>query len=155
MKQIFVLLLLAALCFVSCSHKKTTDYLAGDYVIVGSTGGFAGPIAMTPYYLIANGQLREDATLGVNRVPQDIHDFHFDVLMPAAKYDSVKDLILRIPSELLGHPTASYGTSFPDAGYTEVRASIRGVNYYWQFQIDQTGTSAAIQDYISLTNKLR
>lgn len=148
MRTIAALLLLSVFGFASCQKKTVpTSTANADYLIIGSTGGFAGPIAMQDYYLISNGQLKK-ATLGASHVPDDVSKFNFNTTMPTAKYELVKDLPNSIPAELLAGTTVSIGQAWPDAGYMDVRALIKGKSYVWHFEADQSVSSAEVKAFL-------
>ncbi len=150
MKIIASFLLVLSMVATSCSRKSNpTTGATADYLITGYTGGFAGPIAMQPYYLIKDNQLKK-ATMGAGNVPDDVSKFNFDVAMPASQYELVKDLPKSIPAELLAHPDKSFGsTPGADMGYLDVRASVNGKTYRWDFQPDLSGTSVEVRDFVN------
>jgi hypothetical protein len=120
---------------------------------VGHTGGFVSNLALSPYYLINNGQLLKDTTVQVALgIPDDVNAFHFNVLLPAADYATVADLLTSIPSELLGKNGESIGTAFPDVGYTDVRTSVNGTVYKWHFEADQSTSSTAVKAFVARLN---
>ena len=120
-------------------------------MVVGHTATLIGP---TPdnYYLISNGQLKKNVSNGNNNVPDDITKFNFTTVQSASKYASVKDLLTSIPPELLSQNNAHIGDFWPDAGYTDIRTSINGVAYRWYFEVGQSGSSQAIQQFLAKAN---
>ncbi len=147
MKLLSILLLALTFGITSCCHHHHNSYNTTDYVIIGSTGGFAGTsIGLTDYYQITGGHVMKDVSVRTHSIPDDNGGFNFNISCPT-KYDSVKDLLISIPTAMLQDSIASYGQSFPDAGYTEVRASINGTYHHWYFQYDQSISPAAIKAY--------
>src|ERR1019366_2256279 len=96
----FCVLLLFIIADTSCMHKSNNYTITGDYMIIGHPGGFVASPTIN-YYLISNGQVREDTTVLYGVLPDDISKFNFNIVLSAAKYDSVKNLPSSIPSELL------------------------------------------------------
>ena len=144
---IFCLSLLVVLSVTSC--KKSVQYSAsGEYLVVGSAGGFISGSQPTHYFIVSGGQVREDLNVNSGMVPDNINQFNFNTVLPAAKYNAVKGLLSAIPSELLTRNNQDIGAPIPDMGYIDVRASIKGVSYRWTFEGDQSGTSAAIQQFL-------
>jgi hypothetical protein len=134
------------LAVASCT-KGIKSTISGDYMIIGQAGGFVGPAATSKYYLINNGQLKEDTTVLNTQPPADITGFHFTFTLPASKYDRVKSLLTSVPSELLSRNGEHIGRLFPDAGYTDVRTSINGKTYRWYFEGDQSINSTVVQQF--------
>lgn len=134
---------------VSCKKNNTVSPpVAGDYLIVGQTGGFTSAEARATYYQIKNGELKADTSQSYHNVPADINKFNFNYLQSSTKYERVKDLLTAIPAELLRKNNAKIGTYMVDAGYTDVRTSVNGVVYTWKFEADQKGSSAEVQTYV-------
>jgi hypothetical protein len=155
MKTTVFLILLIATGITSC-HKPTMTRIIfkGDYLITGSTGGIAGLMAMSDYYIINDNQLRKEPRANLTKVPDDDALFSFTVAMPQSKYDSVKELLTNIPAELLDSTFVSIGKSFPDAGYRDVRVLTKDKYYVWHFEVDQSSSSAAVQQYVAKLNAL-
>jgi hypothetical protein len=146
------LILAIAIFFSACKKDKSTP-VSGDYLVVGHTGGFVSNLALTPYYLINNGQLLKDTTIfATTHIPDDVNSFHFYVLLPSVNYDSVATLLTTIPSELLSRNGQSIGTALPDAGYTDVRTSINGIVYKWHFEVDQSTSSSEVRTFATRLN---
>ena len=141
------LLLLLIIAGTSCKHNSADYTITGDYMIIGRAGGFVA-LPYDTYYLISGSQLREDTTVPYAAIPDDISKFNFNIVMPASKYDSVKNLPASIPSELLGRNNQTIGSYIPDAGYTDIRTSINGVAYKWIFAPDQSSSSPAIHHFL-------
>ncbi len=144
-----ILLLLAVLINgTSCARKESSHPVTGDYMVIGMAGGFVAYPVLT-YYLINNGQLKMDSTVPYGAIPTDINKFNFNIQCSADKYQLVSDLLNNIPSELLGMDNQSIGNVFPDAGFTDVRASVNGTVYRWRFQADLSGTTSTIQQFVT------
>jgi hypothetical protein len=142
--NILLLLMLSLFLNTSCKTSKITSP-KDDYVIVGWGGGIA---ALARYYIIENGQLRKDTTHStLVSVPEDNSKFQFDYVQPDSMYQKVANLRASIPDELLQNNNATYGESWPDGGYREVRTKINDVAYRWHFEIDQSKSSAAVQAF--------
>lgn len=154
MKQITALLAILAIGISSCTHKAANNKLYGAYIIAGNAGGFVGPGATTNYYLIQNGILRADTSVLINIPPDDINNFHFDVMMPSSKYEAVQKVQSSIPSELINHNGAHIGSIIPDMGYRDVRTSINGTPYRWYFEGDQSKSSSTVQQFITSLDTL-
>lgn len=156
MKTIFTycIILALAICGASCTHKNHNDYpVAGDYLVIGHPGGFVNTPLIT-YYLIANTHLTKDTAVPYGAVPDDISKFNFNAPGTTAQYDSVKNLPSSIPSELLSRNNQNIGQLVPDMGYYDVRASVNGAVYKWSFEGDQSGSSAAIQQFVTQAETL-
>ncbi len=131
----------------SASCKKHSNGTAsGDYLIIGTAGGFVGG-ASEPYYFINGTQFKKDTSLKFHTPPSDNNAFNFSIVLPSPAFDSVKGLLQQIPAELISGGSQSIGGIWPDFGYTEVRASINGKQYVWLFQADITKSSQAVQDF--------
>ncbi len=145
----FSLLLILALCNASCKKgvKTTGGVTTGDYMIIGSPGGFTSLTTLV-YFNITGGQLKEDTAVPYALIPDDITKFNFNVICSGARYDSVKNLPSSVPQELLSHNNEHIGQLVPDLGYTDVRTSINGVAYRWYFEAQQTGSSPAVQQFV-------
>jgi hypothetical protein len=156
MKAVFSLsfLLLLMLGSTSCTKgvKTSPGATAGSYMIIGSAGGFLLPTLR--YYDIANGELKEDTSVPYGRVPDDITQFNFNVTLPAANYDSVKNLPSSVPPELLSRNNEHIGGLVPDLGYTDIRTSVNGIAYRWYFEAQQTGSSPAVQQFVKDARKV-
>ena len=144
---LFALILLTG---VTCCKKPTAiaPSLKGDYLISGGRGGFVIPTYHATYFLINNGELREDTSEAYASIPDDVSNFKFNYLLPSASYNKVKYLITTVPAELLSKNNQTIGSVIPDLGYTEVRARIGNVVYQWHFEGDQSASSAAVQAYV-------
>ena len=139
------LVLLASIAAISC-NKKSQATLTGNYLIIGHDGGFVAYVSN--YYLITKTGLSKDTThYDYGKVPTNFRDFKFNYQLPTAQYDTVKDLLTSIPSELLSKNNTDIGGYCPDYGYDDIRASIDGVLYEWKFECDQSGSSAAVQEF--------
>ena len=155
------LLFLAAFYLVLisvASCRKTNNsspQISGDYMIVGSAGGFTAPAAKTTFYLLHNGQLWSDTTVSSGNPPTEVSKFQFNVLHPAAGYDSVKNVLHQVPVELLSRNGQSIGGIFPDAGYLDVITVINGICYNWNFQADQSGSSLPVQAFVDSLQRIR
>ena len=150
-------LLLASLLCCACNKDKPAPRFSptGDYLIVGQTGGFINPTAPTPYYLVADGALREDGTCNADNLPTTYSGFNFNNVLPQARYDSVAAGVLaNIPPELLPQSGAGIGKLIPDVGYTDVRVRISGVLYNWHFLPDQSSSDTAVQKFVSAVCKI-
>jgi len=150
--KIIIPLFVFATVFFSCTKKNTHFDIKGDYLIAGRTGGFIEPSANATYYLVSNGALRADNSEAYRSIPTNANNFNFSVVLPASKYDSVKDLITSIPAELFAKNNADIGLLVEDAGYFDVRVSINGVAYKWTFEADQTSSSPAVQQFVQRLN---
>lgn len=149
MRSMLLLFLAFSLVFTSCHKKESSSGpVSGDYLVIGWTGGFVG-YASHNYYLIANGKVSKDVSTWSTSVPVDISQFVFTGTESTGKYDSIKDLVHNIPSELLSENNADIGLSWPDAGFTDIRTSIKGINYRWTFEADQSHSSLAIQQFVT------
>ena len=144
----FCLLLLILINGSSCTRKQTSQPVTGDYMVVGMAGGFVAYPKLT-YYLINNNQLKMDSTVPYGAIPTDINKFNFNIKCSDAKYQLVSDLLNNIPSELLGMNNQNIGNVFPDAGYTDIRASIKGTLYHWNFEGDLSGTTLTIRRFVA------
>ena len=151
---------IAAICiavFVIDGCKKNNNssaVISGDYLIVGSAGGFIAG-SNTTFYLINNGQLWSDSTVNSGNPPANPANFHFNTLHAAAGYDSVRNLLQQIPGELLGRNGQSIGGIFPDAGYLDVLTSVGGIPYHWNFQTDQSQSSLAVQAFVDSLRRVK
>ena len=158
MKHTLTLLAIAAftICCFSCKKSESTSATpTTDYLIVGSTGGFVGPMALTRYYLVNDGKLKADTTLTVSTLPTSYSGFHFNYTLPQAQYDAfAADVLTTVPSELFGATGNSIGTGMPDVGYTDVRVQLSGHYYAWHFESDQSGSSAAVQAFVAKMKKI-
>ena len=140
-------LFLLSLATISC-NKKSTSTLTGNYMIIGHDGGFVATNA--PYYMITTSGLKQDTTqYPYGQVPTNTTGFNFNYSLPAARYDTVKDLLNSIPHELFGKNGADIGTACPDFGYEDIRASINGVYYHWTFECDISSSSAEVKAFIN------
>ena len=146
------------LFFWSCSKKTGTTMsttITGDYLIVGHTGGFVMGTTINPYYLVHDTTLSADTSLNATNIPATTSGFHFNYQYPRARFDTVgAGLIASIPTELLSKNGATIGQTFPDVGYTDVRASIGGTYYTWIFLAKQDSSSAAIQQFVKKLGKV-
>jgi hypothetical protein len=145
---LFSLVCLMLIGGVSCTHKSHDYNVHGDYLLIGDVGGFA-MLPVYPFYLISNGELRKDTAVSSTNFPSDISGFRFNTLLPASKYETVKNLPSAIPAELLNHNNETIGLIFPDMGHTVVWASVNGVTYKWYFEGDQSNSSAAVQQFVT------
>ena len=152
MKIIFSFLMLLTIGFSSCQKSNHAATLSGDYMIIGATGGLAGPVPLSEYYLIDNGQLWKASKF--DQVTDDNSKFNFSTLMPAAKYNLVKDLMSNIPAELLNNSDISIGVSYPDCGFRDVRVRIHGIVRVWHFECEQDGLSPEVKQFIATINSL-
>ena len=146
MKPILIFCLLLLLLATSCTHRGSSNTISGDYMIIGSAGGFTS--RASTYYRISGGQLWADTVVLSYHVPTNISDFHFNTLLPASKYATVKNLLSQVPAELLSRNKQDIGNYIPDMGYTDVRTSVNGASYQWTFEGDQSGSSTAIQQFL-------
>lgn len=145
-----LLLLLLFTAAVSCK-KKATFTVTGNYMIIGYPGGYV--YKEPPYYLLTTSELLKDTSELATSALSTISDYHFNVTAPVTKYDSVKDLLNTIPTELFSKKNASIGTGFmPDMGHYYVMASINGVLYQWTFFPDQSSSSPEVQQFVNRLN---
>jgi hypothetical protein len=78
-----------------------------------------------------------------------VSKFDFNTVLPVSAYNSVSSLPTSIPPELLSRSNEHIGDVFPDAGYTDVRASVNGVYYRWFFEAGQSASSAEVQAFVT------
>ncbi len=152
MKIVLSFLLLITIGISSCQKCNHKFSLSGDYMIIGYTGGLAGPVPLSEYYLIDNGQLRKASK--IDQLTDDNTKFDFSTVMPASKYNLVKDLMANIPAELLNSSAISIGLSYPDCGYRDVRACINGTLHVWHFECGQDGNSPEVKQFLATINSL-
>jgi hypothetical protein len=151
MRPVLLSILLAGL-LGSCTHKANKP-LTADYLIIGYTGGYAGNIFYADYLLITGTQCIKSSNPAGSRVPEDNSQFLFTKVQPAAKFDSVKNLLHSIPSDLLIRRNASFGFDGNDISGYDVRASINGVLYTWGFGPTPYTVSAETQQFVSEIGK--
>jgi len=154
LSTIFLFVFALAIC-ISCKKKNDIYPVTGDYLISGHTGGFAGNLSNSAYYLIGNSQLRKDTSLAGRDVPDNIAKFNFNIVMPDSNYHAVADLLSAIPAELLSQNNADIGDPWPDFGVTDVRASIKGVAYRWTFEGGLTKCSPVVQQFVSRVKSIQ
>jgi hypothetical protein len=114
---------------------------------VGRSGGFTTSDSRTNYYLVNDGQLRKDMTQLNQAPPPDVSGFNFHFMLPDNNYAKVSDLPASIPVELINLNHNTIGSSFPDATYLDVRASINGVIYDWRIEANVDGMHWTIQQF--------
>src|SRR4051812_13287917 len=68
--------------FTSCRKKSTTTVTGADYLIAGQTGGFVMAGTQSPYYLVKDGTLKADTSLGGKPLPSGISGFNFNYSIP-------------------------------------------------------------------------
>jgi hypothetical protein len=149
MKTIYIFLAVLIITSSSCTKSKNTTNPMTSYIVVGQTGGFTQANARATYFMIANGQLKQDTTQPYYDVPATTSGFNFSVTMPDSLYRKCADVTAMLPPELLQMNHTHIGTQLPDAGYTDVRTTINGVDYQWFFEQDQSTSSQAVQNFVS------
>ena len=147
-------MLLLVVSAFSCKKKKDSGPVTGDYVIVGSAGGFMAGGIPVPYYLITSTQLKKAEISNSLQPPTDITGFDFNTVLPDARFQEVKGLKDEIPSELLSMNGADIGGPMPDVGYTDIRASVKGVVYRWKFENNLSASSLAVQNFVADAHKV-
>ena len=137
----------------SCVHDPKTYPISGHYLVVGHPGGFVSTTVLK-YYRINQGQIMMDATVPYAAVPDRLSLFHFTTAVNSTQYTAVLSLPDNIPAELLSKNGQHIGNAFPDMGYLDVRATINGTDYQWGFEGDQSGSSPAVQNFVSTARLL-
>ncbi len=150
MKSAFTI---SALLFIiilagGCKKKQETYVVNGDYFIFGRSGGFTTPETKTTFYLVNNNQLRADTTQLAQNSSGDVRIFRFNYVLPADKYNAVADLPGAIPPKMLVMNNSTIGTTIPDAGYMDIRASIGGAMYMWHVEGMLDSTDATIRTFV-------
>jgi hypothetical protein len=152
MKNLLLVLLVFGMSSCQKNKLKNATIVAGDYMIVGWTGGFAGT-SVHNYYLISHGEVRKDVAQW-KQVPDDLSKFDFSEVIPVSKYNAVKDIPNSIPAELLNMNNQDIGVAFPDAGFTDIRTTINGVPYRWAFEADISASSPAVQQFVASAQRV-
>jgi hypothetical protein len=150
MKKLFLVIIAAVAAFAlpSCTKEDGAAPVTGDYLIMGYAGGFAGPGALSGYYLLTPSEYRKDTTVITRSVPEQNNGFDFSYKLSTAEFARVAYLRNSIPPELLQRNGADIGEDWPDAGYLEVRTTIGRLQYRWLFRADQKTSSPAIQQFV-------
>lgn len=129
----FILLSLIVIVGISATSCKKSKIDTGNVTVDSMQlqyGGGFGPEAIWNYYMIANGEAKEDTTTPFsNKSPNQ-----FDYTLSQDKYNKVKHLLNEVPAQLLKESGSNYNNStIVDGGTTTVIAYKNGTTYTWSF----------------------
>lgn len=129
---LFILLLFCA----SCEYKTITPSTGTpvlEYMIFGHIGSFCNKCDVL--YKIENGQLYTTN----HQLQIDPANVQF-VILPSAKYDSVKDLVGKLPGAIYNEKSQMIGSYFPDVGHTYIEIKNSSVNQSWYIEANNIPT---------------
>jgi hypothetical protein len=141
--KLIISLIAVIILFQSCSKQELT--LDKEYVIFGKYYGECLTNCAS-FYKITGSESTMDTA--INYYPSTV-GFNFDLTLPDAKFQLVKNLKDEVPAELLNSNSQSFGCpDCHDQGGWYLETTVNGIKTYWIIDADTGQLPEYLTDFI-------